>query len=86
MVQNVRVKSNARLPSCDKKTAVCTGRLDLKFMEENSKVVHFCEGAENLALGKVVQKYLQHFEIWCCIRTEKIGWTDRVRNEGVSPK
>ena len=40
-------------------------------------------GAENWTLRKVDQKYLESFEIWCWRRMEKIGWTDRVRNEEV---
>ena len=40
-------------------------------------------GAENLALRNVDQKYLESFEMWCWRRTEKISWTDRVRNEEV---
>jgi len=28
------------------------------------------------------QKHLENFEMWCW-RTEKISWTDRVRNEEV---
>ena len=35
-------------------------------------------GAETWAFRKVHQKYLESFEMWCW-RTEKIGWTDRVR-------
>ena len=27
------------------------------------------------------QKYLESFEMWCSRRTEKIIWTDHVRNE-----
>jgi hypothetical protein len=29
------------------------------------------------------QKHLQSFELWCWRRTEKISWTDHVRNEVV---
>jgi len=36
---------------------------------------------ETLALRKVDQKYLENFEIWRWRRTEKISWTDCVRNE-----
>jgi hypothetical protein len=34
-------------------------------------------------LRKVDQKHLKSFEIWCWRRTEKIRWTDHVRNEEV---
>jgi hypothetical protein len=40
-------------------------------------------GAETWTLRKVVQKYLESFEMWCCRRMEKFSWTDRVRNEEV---
>jgi hypothetical protein len=39
-------------------------------------------GAETWTLGKVDQKYLESFEMWCWRRLEII-WTDRVRNEEV---
>jgi hypothetical protein len=51
--------------------------------------VHFLDysialyGAETWTLGKVDQKYLESFEMWCWRRMEKISWTDRVRNEEV---
>ena len=34
-------------------------------------------------LGAVDQKHLESFEMWCWRRTEKISWTDHVRNEEV---
>jgi hypothetical protein len=40
-------------------------------------------GSETWTLRKVDQKYLESFEMWCWRRMEKIGWTDRVRNEEV---
>jgi hypothetical protein len=42
----------------------------------------YCD-AVNWALCKVGQKYLDSSEMWCWRRTEKISWTDRVRNEVV---
>jgi hypothetical protein len=42
-----------------------------------------CYGAENWALRKVDQKYLDRFETWCWRMIEKISWTDRVRDEKV---
>jgi hypothetical protein len=36
-------------------------------------------GAETWALGKVDQKYLESFEMWCWRRMEKIIWTDRLK-------
>jgi hypothetical protein len=40
-------------------------------------------GAENGALRKVDQKYLESFEMWCWRRMENISRTDRVRSEKV---
>jgi len=38
-------------------------------------------GAESWTLGKVYQKYLGSFEMWCWRRIETIVWTDCVRNK-----
>jgi hypothetical protein len=38
-------------------------------------------GAETWTLRKVDRKYLARFKMWCWKRTERIIWTDRVRNE-----
>jgi hypothetical protein len=38
-------------------------------------------GIETWTLGKVDQKYLESFEMWCWKRMEKIIWTDRMKNE-----
>jgi hypothetical protein len=38
-------------------------------------------GAESWTLGKVDQKYLGSFEMWCWRRMEKIVWTDCVINK-----
>ena len=43
-------------------------------------------GAETWTLQKVDQKQLGSFEMWCWKWTEKISWTDRVRNEEVLPR
>jgi hypothetical protein len=40
-------------------------------------------GAEAWTLGKVVQKYLESFEMWRCRRMEEISWTDRLKSEEV---
>jgi hypothetical protein len=40
-------------------------------------------GAETWAFGKVDQKYLESFEMWCWRKMVNISWTDRVRNEKV---
>jgi len=38
-------------------------------------------GAETWTLRAADQKHQQSFEMWCWRRTEKISWTDHVRNE-----
>jgi len=40
-------------------------------------------GAEVWALGKIVQKHLESFEMWRWRRMEAISWTDRVKSEEV---
>ena len=40
-------------------------------------------GAETWTIGAVEQKQLESFEMWCWRRTEKISWTDHMRNEEV---
>jgi len=40
-------------------------------------------GAENWTLREVEHKYLESSGMWCWKMMEKIGWTDRVRNEEV---
>jgi len=38
-------------------------------------------GAGPWTLRKVDQKYLKSFVMWCWIRTEKMSWTEHLRNE-----
>jgi hypothetical protein len=38
-------------------------------------------GAETWTPGKVDQKYLVSFEMWCWRRMEMTSWTDSTRNE-----
>jgi hypothetical protein len=40
-------------------------------------------GAETWTLRALDQKHLESFEMWCWRRTEKVSWTDHVRNEEV---
>jgi elongation factor P--beta-lysine ligase len=40
-------------------------------------------GAETLTLGKVDQKYLESFEMWCCKGMEKISWIDHANSKEV---
>jgi len=59
-------------------------QIELKFKEETSEVYIWSTalcGAENWALWKVYQKYLENFEMCCWRRMEKISWTKHVRNE-----
>ena len=40
--------------------------------------------AETWTLRETDQRHLESFEMWCWRRMEKISWTERVRNEGMS--
>jgi hypothetical protein len=40
-------------------------------------------GAEKWTLRKIDEKCLKSFEMWCWRRTEKISYSNRVRNEEV---
>jgi hypothetical protein len=66
-----------------------TGKMDLNL---KMKLVKCCIwsialcGAETWTLWKVDQKYVESSEMWCWRRTDKISWTDRVRNEEVLHK
>jgi hypothetical protein len=70
----------------NKKKTLFTSKLNLNLRK---KLVKFyiwsiaLYGAETWTLGKVDQKCLESFEMWCWRRMEKISWTDRVRNEEV---
>jgi hypothetical protein len=69
----------------NKKTLLAS-KLDLNLSKKLVKCyiwsVALC-GAQTWTLGKVDQKYLESFDMWCWRRMEKISWTDRVRNEEV---
>ena len=43
----------------------------------------YCGLVETWTLRAVDQKRLESFETWCWRRTEKISWTEHVRNEEV---
>jgi hypothetical protein len=63
----------------NKKTILFYQQIGLK--EETGKIWRLAlYGAETWTLWKVDQKYLEHFEMWCWRRMEKISWTDHVRN------
>jgi hypothetical protein len=68
----------------NKKKALFASRLDINVRKKLLKCYTWSTafyGVETCALGKVYQKYLESFKIWCWRRMEKISWTDRVRNE-----
>jgi hypothetical protein len=70
----------------NKKKNVFTSKLDLNLRKKLVK--HYIwsialYGAEKCTLRKVDRKHLESFEMWCWRKTEKIIWTDRVRNEEV---
>jgi hypothetical protein len=44
---------------------------------------HSFYGVESYTLRKVDEKYLDSFEMWCWIKTEKIHWTNRVKSEAL---
>ena len=89
MVQDARVKLNAKLPWPQQHSTgrkLFTRRLDINLRKKLVKCYIWSTelyGAETWTLGKVDQKYLESFEMWCWRRMEKISWTDRVRNEEV---
>jgi hypothetical protein len=70
----------------NKKKTLFTSKLDSNLRKKLAKRYIWSialYGAEMWTLGKVDQKYLESFEMWCWRRMEKISWTDRVRNEEV---
>jgi len=69
-----------------KKRTLFTSTLDLELRKKLVKCYFWSiavYGAETWTLRAVGQKHLESFEIWCWRRTEKISWTDHVRNEEV---
>jgi hypothetical protein len=68
----------------NKKRAVFTKKMNLELRKKLVKCYIWntaLYGAETWTLRAVDQKHLESFEMWCWRRMEKIGWTDRVRNE-----
>jgi hypothetical protein len=65
-------------------TALPTSKLDLNLRKFLVKCCIWAKawcGAESWTLGKVDEKYLGSFEMWCWRRMEEIVWTDCVRNK-----
>jgi hypothetical protein len=70
----------------NKKKNLLTSKLDLNSRKKLAKCYIrsiALYGVETWTLGKVGQKYLGSFEMWCWRRMEKLSWTDRVGNEEV---
>jgi len=67
----------------NKKKALFTSKLNLNVRNKLVKCYIWSTTlyrAETWTLGKVNQKCLESFKIWCWRRMEKIIWTDCVRN------
>jgi len=47
------------------------------------RIIYVHNIAETWTLQAVDWKHLESLEMWCCRRTEKISWTDHVRNEEI---
>jgi hypothetical protein len=70
----------------NKKRALFISKMDLELRKKLVKCLVWSValyGAETWALRAVDQKHLESFEVWCWRRTEKISWTEHVRNEEV---
>jgi hypothetical protein len=70
----------------NKKSTLFTSTLDLELRKKLVKCYIWSivlYGPETWTLRAVDQKHLECFELWCWRRMEKIGWTDRARNEEV---
>ena len=89
-MQDVHVKLNPGFP-CKSSIQraedyfIFVSKLDLNLKNELIKVCILSTalyGAEAWTLGKVVQKYLESFEMWGWRRME-ISWTDRVKSKEV---
>jgi len=68
------------------KRTLFTSPLDLELRKKLVKCYTWSialYGAETWTLRAVDQKHLESFEMWCWRRTEKISWTDHMRNEEV---
>jgi hypothetical protein len=86
MMQGVHVKLNPELHWQKQHSTRrnVTSKLDLNLRKKLVNIWSIAlYGAEMWTLGKVDQKYMESFEMWCWRRMEKISWTDHVRNEEV---
>jgi hypothetical protein len=85
MVREMKAKIAMAKATFNMKT-LFTSKLDVNIRNKLEKCyirsIALC-GAETWTLGKVDQKHLESFDMWCWRRMEKISWTDRVRNEEV---
>ena len=70
----------------NKKKNLFTSKLDLNLRKKLVKCYVWSMalyGAETWTFRATDQKHLESFEMWCWRRTEKVSWTDHVRNEEV---
>ena len=70
----------------NKKRTLFTSTLELELRKKLVKCYVWSIAlyiAETWTLRAVDQKHLESFEMWCWRRTEKISWTDHVKNEDV---
>jgi hypothetical protein len=90
MVNNARctheIKSRLAMAKAafNNKKILSTSKLDLNLRKKLVKCYIWSMalyGAETWTLRKVDQKYLESFEMWCWRRTERINWTDSVKNK-----
>jgi hypothetical protein len=86
MMQDAHARLNPGLPwqkQHSAKRRLFTSKLDLNLGKKLVKCYTWritVYGAETWTLGKVGNKYLENFEMWCW---RKISWTDCVKNEDV---
>jgi len=77
---------NIMFTAFNKKRTLFTSTLDLERRKKLVKCYVWSialYSAESWTLRAVDKKHLESFEMWCWRRTEKISWTDHVRNEDV---
>ena len=67
-------KQRLPIPPHTAKQPVCLCHINCKPVSSEVAAVSLC------VMQMLDQKQLENFEMWCWRRTEKISWTDRVRN------
>jgi hypothetical protein len=78
-IREIKLRIAMEKAAFNEKKTLFTSEVDLNLRK---KLVKCCiwSIAETWTLRKINQKYLESFEMWCWRRTEKISWTDHVRN------